>query len=62
MKIYTIFLYLLALAVLGTLIIGIISMSLGNKFNRKYANKLMTLRVVFQSLAILLLCVVFYLK
>jgi hypothetical protein len=39
-------------AVLGVLLLGILSMARGGEFNKKYGNKLMQARVFFQGLAI----------
>lgn len=42
------------LAVLGTLIAGMVVMTKGGELNKKYGNKLMRLRVVLQGVALLL--------
>ena len=42
------------LAVLGTLVLGMVAMSRGGEFNKKYGNKLMRLRVVIQGVALIL--------
>lgn len=47
------------LIVLGT---GLVSFVIGGEFNRKYANKLMRLRVATQACAILLLLAVLLLR
>lgn len=39
-------------AVLATLIIGIVGMTRGGEFNQKYGNKLMRLRIVLQGAAL----------
>ena len=39
-------------AVLGVLILGVISMAKGGEFNRKYGNKLMRWRVGLQAAAL----------
>ncbi len=44
-------------AVLVVLVIGVASMFRGGAFNRKYANKLMRLRVLLQALALLLFAI-----
>lgn len=49
------FVIFFAIATTGILILGILSMALGNKFNKKYAGKLMSLRVFLQALALLVL-------
>jgi hypothetical protein len=50
------FLILMAIAMaltVGVLFTGVFSMARGGEFNRKYANKLMRYRLVFQGIAIL---------
>ena len=51
---------LFALLTLGSLMVGVVSMGKAGEFNRKYANKLMRLRVIFQlaTVACLILAVV----
>jgi hypothetical protein len=51
---------LFALLTLGSLMVGVVSMGKAGDFNRKYANKLMRLRVIFQlaTIACLILAVV----
>jgi hypothetical protein len=44
-------------AVLIVLIVGVASMFHGGEFNRKYANKLMQLRVLLQAVALALFAV-----
>ncbi|MGH1377694.1 MAG: twin transmembrane helix small protein [Alphaproteobacteria bacterium] len=48
-------------SVVIVLFIGIISMIKGGKFNEKYGNKLMRLRVALQGLTILLLALAYFL-
>jgi hypothetical protein len=43
------------LAVFLVLLTGIVGFIMGGEFNRKYANKLMRLRVATQAIAVLLL-------
>ncbi len=43
------------------LLLGILSMALGGKINKKYSNKLMSLRVISQAFAILALFVLYLL-
>jgi hypothetical protein len=50
----TVLLGLAMLAVLGTLIIGLVAMTKGGDFNKKYGNKLMRLRVMLQGVALVL--------
>lgn len=49
----------LLLAVLGALIIGVISMALGNEWNRKHSTKLMVARITLQAAALILLGLMF---
>lgn len=42
------------LAVLGVLIVGVVSMIKGGAFNEKYGNKLMQARVMLQGLALVM--------
>jgi hypothetical protein len=53
-KFFAILLGLAMLAVLGVLIIGLISMAKGGEFNKKYGNILMRWRVGLQALALAL--------
>lgn len=54
---------LIALGLISlVLIIGIVSMAIGGKFNKKFSSKLMTLRVFFQAIAILLLFIIYFYK
>ena len=46
-------------AVLGVLVLGIISMVKGGEFNKKYANKLMQARVMLQGVALAMLVLAF---
>jgi hypothetical protein len=39
---------------------GLFSMARGGAFNRKYGNRLMRLRVLFQAIAIAILAIVLY--
>jgi hypothetical protein len=43
---------LFMVATLVTLGVGIVGMGQGGEFNRRYSNKLMRLRVLFQALAV----------
>jgi hypothetical protein len=51
---------LFAVLTLASLMVGVVSMGKAGDFNRKYANKLMRLRVIFQlaTVACLILAVV----
>jgi len=48
-----------ALATLGVLIIGVISMLRGGEFNRRYGNKLMQTRVILQGITLALLVLLY---
>ena len=58
------FLYIcLALAlfsVVAVMVMGIISMTKGGEFNKKYGNKLMRARVILQGVAIALVAIVLF--
>jgi len=58
----TILLGLALAAVLAVLATGVVSFIAGGEFNRKYANKLMRLRVATQAVAVLLLLALLVLK
>ncbi|HVO17307.1 MAG TPA: twin transmembrane helix small protein [Alphaproteobacteria bacterium] len=44
-------------AVVGILLFGVVSMAIGGKFDQKWSNRLMRLRVLAQAVAILLLAI-----
>lgn len=52
--------FALMLATFGVMIAGIVLMGAGGSANLKYGNKLMTARVSFQSLALLMLALMFF--
>ena len=43
------------LVVLAVLAVGVLSFAKGGEFNRKYANKIMRLRIVTQAIAVVLI-------
>jgi hypothetical protein len=43
------------LAVLAVLMVGVMGFARGGEFNRKYANKLMQLRILLQFIAVILI-------
>lgn len=43
------------IAVVGVLATGVVGLAVGGEFNRKYANKLMRLRVATQASAVVIL-------
>jgi hypothetical protein len=47
--------FVMLLAVLGVLLVGVVGMARGGEFNRKYGNKLMQARVALQAIAVALL-------
>ncbi len=51
---------LAALAVLATLIMGLVAMVKGGEFNEKHGNKLMRARVILQGLALALLALAYF--
>ena len=44
-----------SLAVLVVLVVGIAGYARGGEFNRKYANKIMRLRIIAQAIAVVLI-------
>lgn len=48
------------LAVLGVLVLGLLSMAKGGEFNRKYGNRLMQARVILQGLALLMFVLAYF--
>lgn len=51
---------LACLAVLAVLVVGIGGFAKGGEFNRKYANKLMQLRLLLQFIAVILIIIFAY--
>ena len=49
-----------ALATLGVLIVGVVSMMRGGEFNRRNSNKLMRARVILQGVTLALLALMFF--
>ena len=49
-------------AVLIVLMVGIGGFSKGGKFNKKYSNKLMRLRILLQALAVIIILIFVYFK
>ena len=55
--------FIACLAVLGVLLFGVGSFARGGEFNRKYANKIMRLRLLAQAIAVVLILIaVFFLR
>ncbi|MDB9776134.1 twin transmembrane helix small protein [Alphaproteobacteria bacterium] len=50
------------LVALLVVIIGVIAMAKNGNFNKKYSNKLMKMRVLFQGVAVLILAAIIYLS
>ena len=48
------------LAVLGVLIVGVLGFARGGEFNKKYANKIMRLRLLLQFIAVILILAFVY--
>ncbi|ABV74621.1 hypothetical protein A1C_01550 [Rickettsia akari str. Hartford] len=44
------------------LIIGVVSMAIGGKFDKKFSSKFMTFRVFFQAVSIFLLIIIYFYK
>ncbi len=51
---------LVCLAVVAVLMVGVLGFARGGEFNRKYANKIMRLRLLLQFVAVLLILAVVY--
>ncbi len=45
------------LMTLGVLFVGLFAMARGGEFNKKYGNRLMRFRIIFQGIALLLFAV-----
>lgn len=57
------FLVILAcLAVFAVLLVGVIGFAKGGDFNKKYANKIMRLRILLQLIAVLLIVLYVWLR
>ena len=54
-SVFTILLGLALFAVLAVLVTGLVGFIAGGEFNRKYANKIMRLRVATQATAVIIL-------
>ena len=57
---FTLCMIIAALAVLGVLILGIVSMARGGELNKKYGNRLMRARVGLQGLALAMLALAYF--
>lgn len=55
-----VFLVIAMAATLGVLLFGVISMARGGEFNRRYSNKLMRMRIVFQGIALVLFAILMF--
>lgn len=60
MKTLPLAIIILMFATVAVLIAGLVLMAIGGKVNKKYANKLMTARVILQAAAIILLGILFF--
>jgi len=59
-NIFYVLLGLSLIAVFAVMLLGIVSMLKGGKFNEKYGNRLMQARVYLQGLALVLLVAAFF--
>ena len=50
------------LAVVGVLMVGVGGFAKGGAFNRKYANKIMRLRLLMQFIAVIVILIFVYLR
>ncbi len=57
---YILFLFITITTI--ALLLGLVSMAKGNKLNKHLATKLMSLRVIFQGLALAILLVIYFLS
>lgn len=55
---FVIFIVIAMVLTLGVLVAGVIGMATGGEFNRRYANKLMRARVLFQAIAVGLFAII----
>ncbi len=62
MSAIVIIMFLFVLLTVVALGLGLFGMATGGEFNKKYANKLMSLRVLMQGIALALLGLMFFLK
>lgn len=61
-NVFTVLLGLALVAVLVVLATGLVAFIAGGEFNKKYANKIMRLRVATQAIAVLLLLALLLLR
>lgn len=54
------YIFIFTLLATTSLLLGLISMAAGEKYNKKYGTKLMSLRVSFQAIAILSLAIAYF--
>ena len=47
---------------LGAVIVGVIAMAVNGKLNKNHSNKLMSLRVLFQAIAVLVFVIIIWLS
>ena len=50
------------LGALGAVVVGVIAMAVNGKLNKNHSNKLMRLRVLFQSIAVLVFVIIIWLS
>jgi len=54
------YIFIFTLLATASLLLGLLSMAAGEKHNKKYGTKLMSLRVSFQAIAILALAIAYF--
>ena len=59
-SVVTVLMVLALAATVIVIVVGVIGMARGGEFNRRYANRLMRLRIVFQGLAVLLFAILIF--
>ena len=62
MDILQIVLVVFMVGALGAVIIGVVAMAVNGKLNKNHSNKLMRLRVLFQSIAVLVFVIIIWLS
>ena len=58
MDVLQIVLVVFMVGALGAVIVGVIAMAINGKLNKNHSNKLMRIRVLFQSIAVLVLSLI----
>ena len=62
MNVLQIIMVVFMIGALGAVVIGVIAMAVNGKLNKNHSNKLMRLRVLFQSIAVLVFVIIIWLS